>query len=58
MKGLVCVKELTLYLVDDRDSLKSFKQEISMVDKEGYKQIEEVWSWGLRLESKRSARRK
>ena len=58
MKGLVCVKELTLYLVDDRDSLKSFKQEISMVDKEGYKQIEEVWGWGLRLESKRSARRK
>lgn len=46
MKGLVCVKELTLYLVDDRDSLKSFKQGISMADKEGYKQIEEVWGWG------------
>ena len=37
MKGLVCVKELILYLADDTDSLKSFKPGSSMVNKEGYK---------------------
>lgn len=34
------VKELILYLADEGDSLKSFKQGRGMVSKEGYKQTE------------------
>lgn len=50
MKGLVCIKDLILYLGDDGDFLKSFKQGSRTINKEGYKQTNRE-SMGLGAET-------